>query len=203
MIEGVNFIFDLRKIEKKLAKKLALNKVYFEMEDNQFYLKNFPFKHELFHNSPRILFDIKKILPQEPISEDKMSIALGAMFQLSNSSLILSNSINLPELFFLFETILCFIKELSIKNNKIAISDFVNQWLKLARYNITSIDFLKEFSLNHVVEFYELIEEQVASSKIHDIDDKFKDPLTQLMKGSINDAIDYEDQNKQLIHWSK
>src|SRR5581483_4090322 len=91
----VDFIFDLQKIEKKLAKKLVFNKVYFEMEDNQFYLKNFPFKHELFYNSPRILFDIKKILPQELIPDDKMKTAL-AMFQLSNSSLILPNSVDLP-----------------------------------------------------------------------------------------------------------
>ncbi|GBB88977.1 hypothetical protein RclHR1_01560013 [Rhizophagus clarus] len=50
---------------------------------------------------------------------------------------------------------------------------------------------------------YELIEEQVADSTINNIDNKFKTPLTQQMKDSINNVIDYyyylDDQNKQLI----
>jgi hypothetical protein len=72
--KNISFIFDLQKIEKKLAKKLVFNKTYFEMENNQFYFRSFSFKHELFYNSPRIIYDVKKILPQEPISVDKMLI---------------------------------------------------------------------------------------------------------------------------------
>ncbi|RIA80719.1 hypothetical protein C1645_882010 [Glomus cerebriforme] len=196
-----SYIFDLQKIEKRLTKKLVLDKVYFEMEDNQFYLKNFLFKYELFHNSPRILFDIKTILLQEPIPADKMLIIL-AMFQPLNSLYNSLNSINLSELLFLFEAILCLIKELLIKNNNIFILDLVDQWLKLAKYNLTSIDVLKEFSLKHIIAFYELIEEQAANSIIHDVDDKFKIPLTQQMKDSINNIVDYYDQensNQQLI----
>src|SRR5581483_2348357 len=82
------------------------------------------------------------------------------------------------------------------------IPDFVNKGLKLGRYKIDSIDMLHEFYLSHIVEFYELIEQQVASEKIHDIDNKFKVPLTQGMKDSINNVIDYynsEDQNNRLI----
>ncbi|PKC52468.1 hypothetical protein RhiirA1_481425 [Rhizophagus irregularis] len=201
MKKDVDFIFDLQKIEMKLAKKLVFNKVYFEMENNQFYLKNFSFKHELFHNSPRILFDVKKILSQESILADKMLI-ISAMLQQSiilNSS---SNSINLSELLLLCEIILCFIKELLIRNNNIIILDLVNQWLKLARYNITYTDIFKEFSLKHIIAFYELIEEQVANSVIHDIDEKFKISLTQQIMDSINNIIDYDDsenQNQQLI----
>ncbi|PKY50617.1 hypothetical protein RhiirA4_530802 [Rhizophagus irregularis] len=198
--KDINFIFDLQKIEMKLVKKLVFDKVYFEMENNQSYLKNFSFKYELFHNSPRILFDIKKILPQEPILADKLLI-ISAMFQQSiilNSS---SNSTNLSELLLLFEIILCFIKELLIKNNNVFILDLVNQWLKLAKYNITSINILEEFSLKHIIAFYELIEEQIANSVIHDIDDRFKIPLTQQIMDSINNIIDYntENQSQQLI----
>ncbi|PKB95996.1 hypothetical protein RhiirA5_472770 [Rhizophagus irregularis] len=198
---NVNFIFDLQKIEMKLARKLVLDKVYFKMENNQFYLKNFSFKYELFHNSPKILFDIKKVLLQVPIPGDKILMIL-TFFQQSNSSLILNsstNSVNLSELLFLFEIMLCFIKELSIKNNNILILDFVDQWLKLAKYNIASIDILKEFSLKHIIAFYELIEEQVANSTIHNIDDKFKIPLMQQMKDSINKVVSYNSQNQQLI----
>ncbi|PKY48629.1 hypothetical protein RhiirA4_525636 [Rhizophagus irregularis] len=199
--DNVDFIFDLQKIEMKLARKLILYKIYFETENNQFYLKNFSFMHELFHNSPSILFNIKRFLPQEPILADKMKI-VSSMFQ---KSIILnnpSNSINLSELLLLFEIILCFIKELSIKNNNILILNLVNQWLKLARYNVTYTDIFKEFSLKHIIAFYELIEEHVANSVIRDIDDKFKIPLTQYIMDSINNIIDYhnsEDQNQQLI----
>ncbi|CAB4443214.1 unnamed protein product [Rhizophagus irregularis] len=199
--DDINYIFDLQKIEMNLAKKLVFNKVYFEMEDNQFYIKDFLFKYELFHNSPRILSDIKKILPQEPIPADKMLMTL-AMFQPSNSLLILNNSLNsidLFELIFHFEIILCFIKELSIKNNNILILNFINQWLKLESYNIT---FIEGFSLKHIVVFYELIEEQIANSTIHSVDEKFKIPLTQQMKDSINEIMNYydtENQSQQLI----
>ncbi|PKC69164.1 hypothetical protein RhiirA1_533648 [Rhizophagus irregularis] len=199
--DDTNPIFDLQKIEMKLAKKLIHNKVYFEMEDNQFYLKNFSFKHELFYYSPRILFEIKKILPQEPISEEKRLIIL-ALLDPSKSLYNSSNSIDLPEVISLFETILCFIKELSIKNNNILILDLIDQWLKLMRYDITYADILKEFSLKHIISFYELIEEQVANSIIDKIDEKFKTPLTQQMKDSIKNIIDYDDsenQNQQRI----
>ena len=127
-------------------------------------------------------------------------LVISGMFQQSiilNSS---SNSVNLSELIFLFETIFSFIKELSIKNNNVSILDLVNQWLKLARYNITSINVLEEFSLKHIIGFYELIEEQVVNSVIHNIDDKFKISLTQQMKDSINDVMDYSDlENQNLI----
>ncbi|RIA80910.1 hypothetical protein C1645_881899 [Glomus cerebriforme] len=133
------------------------------------------------------------ILPQEPIAADKMIIISAILFQQSDS-------INLSELLFLFETTFCFIKELSIKNNNILILDFINQWLKLARYNITSIDILKKFSLKHIVTFYELIEEKAANSVIQNIDDKFKISLTQQMKDSINNIMDYYDlEDQQLI----
>ncbi|CAB5384486.1 unnamed protein product [Rhizophagus irregularis] len=94
---------------------------------------------------------------------------------------------------------LCFIKELSIQNNNMLILDFIDQWLKLARYNIASIDILKEFSLKHIIAYYVLIEEQVANSIIHNIDDKFKIQLVQQMKDSINKAVSYNSQNQQLI----
>ena len=78
------------------------------------------------------------------------------------------------------------------------IIDFINQWIKLARYSITFIDILKEFSLKYVVALYELIEEQVVNSIIHNIDDKFQAQLTQQMKDSINLVVNYG-QNQQLI----
>src|SRR5438105_259956 len=68
------FTFDLQQIEIILVKKLVSGKDYFKKEDNRFYFKDFSFKHEIFHNSPRILFDIKQVLPQEPIPMDKIAI---------------------------------------------------------------------------------------------------------------------------------
>jgi hypothetical protein len=193
--KDINFTFDLQKIEMKLVKKLVLNKVYFEMEEVQLYLKEFLFKDELFHNSLSILSDIKKLLPQEPIPIEKLSFI---------STIIYSSNIpiNLPELLFLFKVIFYSIKELSVKNNKLLILDFVNRWVKLARYNVVFINILGEFTLKHIVQLYELIEERVSDSVINNIDNKFKIPLTQQMKDSIRKAVDYycpKDQNRQFI----
>ncbi|CAB5384537.1 unnamed protein product [Rhizophagus irregularis] len=149
----------------------------------------------------KLLKPIKRINFEEPISEEKRLIIL-ALLDPSKSLYNSSNSIDLPEVISLFETILCFIKELSIKHNNILILDLIDQWLKLMRYDITYADILKEFSLKHIISFYELIEEQVANSIIDKIDEKFKTPLTQQMKDSIKNIIDYDDsenQNQQRI----
>ncbi|CAG8484366.1 4811_t:CDS:2 [Rhizophagus irregularis] len=156
-----------------LIKELVNNKVHFErLEENQFYLKNFTFKNELFYNSPRILFDVKKSLPQEPIVE-KTTLVL-TMFQ-PILTLNPGNSIDLFELLSIFDIILSFIKELSISHSDMLIMDFVNQWLKLAKLDTSKYKIFSDFSLKHIVELYELIEEQnVNNSIIHNINDKFK-----------------------------
>ncbi|CAB5376156.1 unnamed protein product [Rhizophagus irregularis] len=118
---------------------------------------------------------------------------------MSNISLNSLNSNNLPELLFLFEAIFYSIKELSVKNNKLIILDFVNRWLKSARYNVEFISILGEFSLKYIVELYELIEEQVADSTINNIDNKFKTPLIQQTKDLINNIIDYYPKSQQDI----
>jgi len=202
----LNFIFDLQKIEMILVKELVLNKVYFEKEDDQFYLKDFSFKHELFHNSPRVLFDIKRLLPQEPISDDKMSLVL-RLFQ-PTDNFILDNSLDLYsllELSFLFEIIFSFIKELLVNNNDIVIKEFIGPWLKLAELTRSSsmneefMKIFKEFSLKHIIELYELIEQHVSNTIINDIDDKFNIPLTQSMEESINNCVNYGQRNQQQL----
>uniref|UniRef100_U9U068 Uncharacterized protein n=1 Tax=Rhizophagus irregularis (strain DAOM 181602 / DAOM 197198 / MUCL 43194) TaxID=747089 RepID=U9U068_RHIID len=120
-------------------------------------------------------------------------------------------TLDLPVIFGLVEQkdsgiYLCAIVEFLIKlhneflNNVMTIpieKYLVNQWLKLARYNITYTDIFKEFSLKHIIAFYELIEEQAANSVIHDIDEKFKISLTQQIMDSINNIIDYDDSENQ------
>ncbi|GES94841.1 hypothetical protein GLOIN_2v1778799 [Rhizophagus clarus] len=200
-LEGeTKFFFDLQRIEMTLIKELIPNKVRFEkFEESQFYMKNFPFKYELFYKSPRILFDVKKLLLQEPITE-KMTVVL-TMFQpiLSLNPDNSVNSVDIPELLSLFEIILSFIKELSISHGDTLIVDFVNQWLKLVRLDTSKYKIFSEFSLKHIVELYELIEEQNSDSIIHKIDDKFKVTLTQQMKKSINNFIDYNEQDEDFI----
>ncbi|CAG8447715.1 5561_t:CDS:2 [Funneliformis mosseae] len=135
-----------------------------------------------------MLFYVKRILSQEPVPEDK------------RPSFILRNSLNLSELHFLLDVMLCFIKGLSIKNRDILIVDFVNQWLKLARYDITYINIFNEFSLKYIVSLYEIIEDQVANPIIHNVEDKFKVSLTELMKNSINNCVNYlPEKESQLI----
>jgi hypothetical protein len=195
--EETKIFFDLQRIETILIKELIFNKVHFEkLEENQFYLKTFSFKNELFYNSPRILFDVKKLLTQEPIMEN-MTVVLTMIRPIL--SLNPDNSIDLSELLSLFEIILSFIKELSISHSDMSIIDFVNQWLKLAKLDTEKYKIFRDFSLKYIVELYELTEEQNVNSMIHDIDDKFKVILTQQMKKSINNFIDYYDQDDELI----
>ncbi|GBB99412.1 hypothetical protein RclHR1_03510006 [Rhizophagus clarus] len=191
-IDEISFDFDLQQVEMLLMKELVNNKVYFKQGNNN----EFSFRHEIFYNSPRIFFDIRKVLQQEPIKTDKIKLFLAAL-QRSNSFI--------SELLLFFEIILSFIKKLAIDNNEMLIKDFIQQWLKLSRYNIELTEICEEFSefsLKHIIELYELIEEHDANSIeaiMYKIGDKFKIPLEEHMKESINDCIDYYNQSELLI----
>jgi hypothetical protein len=195
--DEMSFYFDLQQIEMILMNELVINKVYFKKGDNQFYLKYFSFKHEIFHNSPRIFFNIRNVLQQEPIQTDKIKLFSVALKHDSNSFI--------SQLLLFFEIFICFIKELAINNNEILIEDFIEQWLRLSRYNMMLTDICEEFSefsLKHIIELYELIEEQdtnLFDTVICNIGDKFMIPLEEQMKESINNCIDYYNQSESLI----
>ncbi|GES94832.1 hypothetical protein GLOIN_2v1878676 [Rhizophagus clarus] len=191
-LDEISFNFDLQQVEMLLMKELVNNKVYFKQGNNN----EFSFRHEIFNNSPRIFYDIRKVLQQEPIKTDRIKLFL-AELQRSNSFI--------SELLLFFEIILDLTRELAINNNEILIEDFIKQWLKLSRYNMMLTDICEEFSefsLKHVIELYELIEEQdtnLFEAVINNIDDKFKIPLEVQMKESINNCIDYYNQSESLI----
>ncbi|CAB4443921.1 unnamed protein product [Rhizophagus irregularis] len=194
--DEISFNFNLQQIEMLLMRELVIGKVYFEKGNNQFYFEDFSFKHEIFHNAPRIFFNVREVLQQEPIQTDKIKSFLVAL-QPSKSFI--------SELLLIFEIILCFIKELAINNNEILIEDFIRQWSKLSRYNMMLTDICEEFSefsLKHIIELYELIDEQQDADLFNNtiiIDDKFKIPLEEQMKESINDCIDYYNQSESKI----
>ncbi|RGB41967.1 hypothetical protein C1646_810360 [Rhizophagus diaphanus] len=192
--DEISFNFNLQQIEMLLMRELVIDKVYFEKGNNRFYFEDFSFKYEIFHNAPRIFFNVREVLQQEPIQTDKIKSFLVAL-QPSKSFI--------SELLLIFEIILCFIKELAINNNEILIEDFIRQWSKLSRFNMMLTDICEEFSefsLKHIIELYELIEQQDADLFNNTIiDDKFKIPLGEQMKESINDYIDYYNQSESKI----
>jgi hypothetical protein len=203
--KGQDIIYDLQRIESELANILVRNKVYFEVNNEQLVLDPFPYHLELFSSSMRILSDIKSLIPQEPIPSDKLTLIIGqniiTALSTSSSTLTLKNN-NSSELLSLLEILLCFIKRTSVGNGELSLVEFINQWVQLssltedARFKtILSYD----LQLKHIVPLYEIIEEQVADIMIQYIDKKFKQPLIDEMKGELDNAIDFENGNKEKI----
>src|SRR5581483_11278437 len=72
---GKDIVYDLAKIELELANILAFGKVYIETQpESELYLENFPYHMELFQGYKRILSDIKKLIPQEPIPNERSNL---------------------------------------------------------------------------------------------------------------------------------
>ena len=140
--------------------------------------------------------DIKSLIPQEQIPSDKLSLITGQNVTSSTSK------DNFSELLCLLEILLCFIKRTSIGDGELRLSEFINQWIQLSSLkgntkfnNILSCD----LQLKHIVSLYEVIEEQVANVMIQFIDKKFREPLTDEMKKSLDNAIDFDVGSKENI----
>ncbi|CAG8436411.1 921_t:CDS:2 [Rhizophagus irregularis] len=205
--KGQYIIYDLHRIESKLANTLVYSKVHFEGGNEQLVLDPFPYHLELFSSSIRILGEIKSLIPQEEIPSEKLSLIIGqqsvpSYLTLSASLSTLTSKDNSSELLSLLEILLCFIKRTSIGDGNLLLNEFINQWVQLS--SLTENSRFKtilsyELQLKHVVSLYEVIEEQVANIMIQFIDKKFKEPLTDDMKKDLDDAIDFEGGNKGKI----
>jgi len=176
------------------------NKAHFEGVDNkQLILDTFPYHLELFSSSMHIIDDIKSLIPQEQIPSDKAFFIIGQQTISSYLSYLSSSKDNFSELLSSLEILLCFIKRTFIGDGELFLSDFINQWIQLSKLtentrfdNILSYD----LQLKHIVSLYEIIEEQVADIII---DKKFKEPLTDVMKDDLDNAIDFDGGNKEKI----
>ncbi|CAG8520660.1 9110_t:CDS:2, partial [Scutellospora calospora] len=181
---GEDIIYDLQKIEQELAQLLISEKVFIEgNSEDQLYMEQFPYHMELLHDSARILNEIKGLIPQEPIPIDKISL-ISFTNQLRNQELLQS-----------MEILLCFIKRISTKNGEILIKDFIDQWIQLSssiEINNFQTILNVELRLKHIVALYEFIEDQVANIGISYINDKFKEPLDEMMTKEILDSINIE-----------
>ncbi|CAB4391094.1 unnamed protein product [Rhizophagus irregularis] len=206
--KGQDIIYDLQRIESELANILVQDKVYFEVGNEQLVLEPFPYHLELFSSSMRILGDIKSVIPQESIPSDKLSLIIGQnaitsyMSLSTSSSTLASKNNNSSELLSLLEILLCFIKRTSVGNGELSLIEFINQWVQLSSLTEDSrFETILSFNLQlkHIVSLYEIIEEQVADIMIQFVDKKYKKALNEEMEEEIDNAIDYENGNKEKI----
>jgi hypothetical protein len=189
---GQDIVYDLTKIETELANILTFEKVYIETQpDSQLYLEPFLYHMELFRGCNRILSDIKNLIIQEPIPVEKMNL-----LKFSKNSMHFSED-NMTEILSSLEVLLCFIKRTKARDDNKSIKDYTLQWMKLSSLHkregfskILNID----LRLKHIVSLYELVEEQVADTKIKYIHEKYKKNLTADMKTEILKSIDSEKQ---------
>ncbi|RIB31019.1 hypothetical protein C2G38_2026412 [Gigaspora rosea] len=122
----------------------------------------------MFNESMTILRDIKNLVTQELIPDDKKSIFTGSSGMNSfndnvEGTLTLENP---NELLSTLKMILCFLKYTSGGDYNMLITEYITQWMKLSvlKENNSSYKLLLKagLQLKHVVALYELIEEQVA-----------------------------------------
>ncbi|RIA99608.1 hypothetical protein C1645_849990 [Glomus cerebriforme] len=190
---GDDIVYDLTKIEAELAKILVFEKVYIETQpESLLYLEPYPYHMELFQGSMRILSDIKNLIAQEPIPNEKM-ILLGVS-RTSDSEPMFDNA---SEILSSLEILLCFVKRTAVGDGDKSIKDYVLQWMKLSSLyehaefsKILNID----LRLKHLVSLYELVEEQVANIKIKYIHEKYKASLSADMEAAILQSVYFEQQ---------
>ncbi|CAJ0901056.1 6354_t:CDS:10 [Entrophospora sp. SA101] len=162
---GQEIIYDLQKIEEELAKRLVYEKYYIEQNNENLYLESFQYHMEMFQESNKILNDIKLLIPQEIIPNDKTSLINESI---SNSEFI--NKDNTLKILSFLEIILCFIKRASIGNGEILIEDFIYQWTKLSSLADDNNEFKNileiGLKLKNIIGLYELIEDYYANGII-------------------------------------
>lgn len=156
----------------------------------------------MFNESMTILRDIKDLVTQEPIPDDKKTIFTGSSgINSFNDNVEGTLTLENPnELLSTLEMILCFLKYTSGGDCNMLITEYITQWMKLSvlKENNSSYKLLLKagLQLKHVVALYELIEEQVADVVINYIPIKYQAELSDLIQQDIIESIDL-DQEQQ------
>ncbi|RIB28541.1 hypothetical protein C2G38_2028448 [Gigaspora rosea] len=203
---GHDITYNLQKIESELAQLLVFEKVHISTADSQLYIEPFPYHMELFHGYMRIISDIKDLIPQKPISAEKIGLILGSAFS-PISSFGYQESLsydNASELLSHLEILICFVKKTSVGDGEILVEEYVNQWIKLSNlFTNESFNNLLKIGLKlcHLVSLYEIVEEQVANGIIKYIDDKYKSPLTLELEQEIITSLDFELGRRQFLEF--
>jgi hypothetical protein len=200
---GNDIVYDLAKIEAELTNILVFEKVHIDTQpESQLYLEPYPYHMELFQGCMRILSDIKNLITQEPIPNEKMSLLrIGNSFMHSQYA---SESIfdNASEILSSLEILLCFIKRTAVGDGEKSIKDYVLQWMKLSSlYEHTGFSKILniDLQLKHLVSLYELVEEQVANVKIKYIHEKYRASLSADMEATILQSVDFENQTTTIM----
>ncbi|CAG8461964.1 10472_t:CDS:10, partial [Acaulospora colombiana] len=196
---GHEIFYEFQKIEELLAFQLLSDKAHIiTLSDSQMFIEPFHFHMELFKGYMRIISEIKNLIPQRSISEDKVSdimcLTSNSSFSSRQYSVDSLSFDNASELLSCLEILLCFAKRTGIGNGQVLISKYVNQWMKLTTLLENNLfkNLLKaELMLENVVALYELVEEQVANGVVNYIDDKYKEDLTDDLRDEITKAVDY------------
>ncbi|KAF0525877.1 e3 ubiquitin-protein ligase [Gigaspora margarita] len=199
---GQEIQYDLHKIEAELGLALVYEKKFIEANKQGLYLDTFIYHKEMFNESMTILRDIKDLVTQEPIPDDKKTIFTGSSgINSFNDNVEGTLTLENPnELLSTLEMILCFLKYTSGGDCNMLITEYITQWMKLSvlKENNSSYKLLLKagLQLKHVVALYELIEEQVADVVINYIPIKYQAELSDLIQQDIIESIDL-DQEQQ------
>ncbi|CAG8708557.1 169_t:CDS:1, partial [Scutellospora calospora] len=111
---------------------------------------------------------------------------------------------NPKELLSALEIILCFLKRTSGGDHDILITEYIENWMKLAvlKENNNSYKLLQKagLQLKHIVALYELVEEHIADVVATCIHQKYQDKLGYSLQQEIIDAVDLEsfEQDEQI-----
>ncbi|KAF0517032.1 e3 ubiquitin-protein ligase [Gigaspora margarita] len=177
---GQEIQYDLYRIEAELAIEFVSAKRIIENFEENLYLNKFIYHKELFSGSMTILREIKDLLYQESIPNDKKPTKIE----------------NPKELLSTLEMIFCFLKKTSGEDCNILITDYISKWMQLSilKKNNSSYKLLVGLGLQlkHVVALYELIEEHVADVVFNCLPFKYQSELNESMRQEIMAAINFE-----------
>ncbi|CAG8541918.1 7651_t:CDS:2, partial [Acaulospora colombiana] len=205
---GQEISYDLFKIEAELAHLLVYEKAFIEQDEQELHMDRFSYHKELFQGSMTILSEIKALVTQENIPEDKKMLFIGnsknsyGLNHQENFELSLGME-NPKKLLSALEMIICFLKRTSGGDCEMLITDYIEKWMKLTvlKDDDTSYKLLKRsgLQLKHVVALYELVEEHVADVVATCIHPKYQAKLNDLIEQEIMEVTSFDQQEEEPL----
>ncbi|CAG8734289.1 13006_t:CDS:2, partial [Racocetra persica] len=138
---GREIQYDLSKIEAELAFELVHDKAFIVPNEQKSYMESFVYHKEIFQGSMTLLSEIKELINQEPIPDDKKALFAGTYSSINrsfvkgdygeNSAFAATFSFENPkDLLSTLEMILCFLKRTSGGDGNTLITDYIENWMK-------------------------------------------------------------------------
>lgn len=169
---GKEVIYDFGKIEKELAGRFLIGRVYFSDTEP---LREFSFSGELFHTCANVLNELGATVRQEPLTENLKS----ALDRLKSESLKTAQ-----DLLEHMEVVICLLKATGAPDDTLPLEDYTDRWLSSSRPFPKALlpEPSKEFQLRHVVALYEGLEDLLAESAADTIHDDYRCSLPDELK---------------------